>query len=64
MKKLIVDLLEDTAIDELKTMENDKKIRILNEDDIKVMTEKREKIWKELEAYTYDNIVKQIKEGN
>ena len=63
MKKLLVDLLSDHALDELKEMENDNKIRILNEDDVHRMEEKRNQIWKELEDYTYENIIKQLKQG-
>lgn len=63
MKKLLVDLLSDTALDELKEMEHDNKIRILNEDEVKRTNEKRDQIWKELEEYTYDNIMKKMKEG-
>ena len=63
MKKLLLDLLSDSAIDELKAMENDKKIRILNEDDIRRMNEIRDQIWKELEEYTYENIMKKVKES-
>ena len=63
MKKILVDLLNDSAFDELKTMESDKKIRILNEDDIRRLNEKRDQIWKELEEYTYANIIKKVKES-
>ena len=62
MKKLLLDLLSDNALDELKAMENDRKIRILNEDDIRRMDEKRDQIWKELEEYTYENIIRKVKE--
>lgn len=63
MKKLLVDLLSDTALEELKEMEHDNKIRILNEDEVRRTKEKRDQIWKELEAYTYENIIKKMKEG-
>ena len=63
MKQLLVDLLSDSALDELKEMESDNKIRILNEAEVKRMTEKRDQIWKELEAYTYENIIRKLKEG-
>ena len=62
MKKLLLDVLSESAIDELRIMENDKKIKILNEDDVRLMKEKRDQIWKELEQYTYDNILKNVNE--
>ena len=62
MKKLMLDVLSDSAIEELRMMENDKKIRILNEEDVRMMSEKRDQIWKELEQYTYENIIKNVKE--
>ncbi len=63
MKKLIVDLLKESALDELKLMENDNKIKILNEHEVRMLAEKRDQIWKELEEYTYENIVKKMR-GN
>ena len=63
MKKLIVGLLSDGALEELKEMESDNKIRILNEEDMQRMTEKRDQIWKELEEYTLENIIRKMKEG-
>ena len=63
MKKLLVEVLSDSAIDELHLMESDNKIKILNEDDVRRMNEQRDQIWKELEKYTYDNIIKKVKES-
>lgn len=63
MKKILLDVLNESAMEELRNMENDSKIRILNEDDIRSLSEKRDQIWKELEEYTYENIVKKVKEN-
>ncbi len=63
MKKLLVGLVSDNALDELKEMEYENKIRILNEDEVQRMSEKRDQIWKELEEYTLENIIRKMKEG-
>ncbi len=41
MKKLIVDLLDDAALSELKVMESEQKIRIINEEEMRRIAEKR-----------------------
>lgn len=64
MKKLIVDLLDDAALSELKVMESEQKIRIINEEEMRRIAEKRAQLWKELEEYTYENIVKTVKESS
>ncbi len=63
MKKLLLDVLNDSAFDELKVMETDKKIKILNEDEVLRLKEKRDQIWKELEQYTFENIMKKVKDS-
>ncbi len=63
MKKLLVDVLSDSAMEELRLMESDQKIKILNKDDVLLMNEQRDRIWKELEEYTYENILKKVKEN-
>lgn len=63
MKKILIDVLKESALEELLAMETDHKIRILNEDDIRRLSEQRDQIWKELEEYTYANIVKKVKES-
>lgn len=63
MKKVLIDLLSEDAMEELRTLESDNKIRILNEEEVRHLNEKRDQIWKELEEYTYENIIRKIKEG-
>ncbi len=62
MKKILLDLLDDSAMDQLRAMEKDMKIRILNGADFH-LNENRDQIWKELEEYTYENILKRVKEN-
>ncbi len=63
MNTILVDLLSDSALDELKVMQNDRKIRILTTNDVHFRNEQRDQIWKELEEYTYETILKKVKEG-
>ncbi len=63
MKKLLVDVLSESALDELRVMEREEKIKILNEEEVQRMNEKRNQIWKELEDYTYENILKKVKDN-
>lgn len=63
MKKLLVDVLSESALAELHLMQMDEKIKILNEDEVQRLQEKRDGIWKELEEYTYENIIKKVKES-
>ena len=63
MKNLLLDVLKESAFDELKLMETDEKIKILNEDEVRRAKERRDQIWKELEQYTYENIMKKVKDS-
>ena len=63
MENLIVNLLSDEALAELKEMERKNQIRILNEEEIKNIKVRREKILKEIDDYTYDSIIKRLKES-
>lgn len=63
MKRILLEVLTDPALDELRLMEGDGKIRILNEDDLRLLSGKRDEIWKELEQYTYESIVKNVKQS-
>ena len=60
-KRLFIDVIDDSALAELKAMEDANKIKILNAEELLRLKEKRNEIWEELENYTYENILKNIK---
>ncbi len=62
MEHLMVNLLSDEALQELKEMEINKKIQILNEEEVRNMKVRREKILQEIDDYTYESILKRLKE--
>ncbi|MDQ2753516.1 MAG: hypothetical protein M3R72_10895 [Bacteroidota bacterium] len=62
-KRLFIDVINDSALAELKAMENENKIKILNHDELLRLKEKRTQIWEELEHYTYENILKTVKKS-
>ncbi len=61
VKRLFIDVINDSALAELKAMEDANKIKILNAEELLRLKEKRNEIWEELENYTYENILKNIK---
>lgn len=61
VKRLFIDVIHDSALTELKAMEDANKIKILNAEELLRLKEKRNEIWEELENYTYENILKNIK---
>lgn len=61
MENIIVSILSDEALQELKEMERDKKIHILNKDDVAELRARREEMLKEVDNYTYENILKSLK---
>jgi hypothetical protein len=63
MENLVINLLTDEALEELKEMERNKKIYILNEEDIAKLKERKEEMLKEVENYTYESILKSIKKS-
>jgi hypothetical protein len=64
MENLIINPLTDEALEELKEMERNKKIQILNEGDLAKQKERKEEMLKEVDNYTYDNILKSIKKSD
>ena len=64
MENLIVNLLNDQALQELKEMERSNKIKILNEEDVSGQKERKERMLKEIDSYTYENILKGIKNSD
>ena len=61
MENLIISPLSDEALLELKEMERNKKIHILNKEDIAKLKAHKEEMLKEVDNYTYDNILKSLK---
>jgi hypothetical protein len=61
MENLIISPLSDEALQELKEMERNKKIYILNEEDIAKLKARKEEMLKEVDNYTYENILKNLK---
>ncbi len=61
VKRLFIDVIDDSALTELKAMEDANKIKILDAEELLRLKEKRNEIWEELENYTYENILKNIK---
>lgn len=64
MEKIIVDLLQEGALDELRAMEQKHKIQIFPLEDLKTLKDKKQEMWDELNNYTYTSILKQIKDEN
>ena len=61
MENLIISPLSDEALQELIEMERNKKIHILNEADITKLKARKEEMLKEVDNYTYENILKNLK---
>ena len=61
MENLIINPLSDEALQELIEMERNKKIHILNEEDITKLKARKEEMLKEVDNYTYENILKNLK---
>jgi len=61
MENIIVNLLSEDALEELKEMERNKKIHILNGEEIAKLKANKEQMLKEVETYTYENILKSFK---
>jgi len=61
MENIIVSILSDEALQELKEMERNKKIHILNKDDVAELRARKEEMLKEVDNYTYENILKSLK---
>lgn len=64
MENLIVNLLSNEALQELKEMERSKKIKILNEEDVADQKARKEQMLKEIDNYTYENILKSLKNSD
>jgi hypothetical protein len=64
MENLIIYPLTNEALEELKEMERNKKIKILNEEDIGKLKTRKEEMLKEVDNYTYENILKSIKKSD
>ena len=64
MENLIINPLSDEALQELIEMERNKKIHILNEEDITKLKARKEEMLKEVDNYTYDNILKSLKKSD
>ena len=64
MENLIVSLLSDEALQELKEMERNNKIHILNEEEAAILKTRKQEMLKEIDNYTYDNILKSIKKSD
>jgi len=61
MENLIISPLSDEALQELIEMERNKKIHILNEGEITNLKARKEEMLKEVDNYTYENILKNLK---
>jgi hypothetical protein len=61
MENLIVSLLTDEALEELKEMERNKKIHILNKEDIANLKTRKKEMLNEVDNYTYDSILRSLK---
>ena len=61
MENLIISPLSDEALQELKEMERNNKIQILNEEEIAKVKARKEEMLKEVDNYTYENILKNLK---
>ena len=63
MENLIVNLISNEALQELKEMERKHKIQILNEDELKSIKLQKEKLLQEIDNYTYNSILKNLKDS-
>ena len=61
MENLTIKLLSDNALEELKEMERNNKIKILNVEEIEKEKVEKEKMLSEVENYTYETILKRLK---
>lgn len=61
VKRLFIDVISDSALTELKAMQDANKIKIVDAEELLRLKEKRNQIWEELEQYTYENILKNVK---
>ena len=64
MENLVINLLTDEALEELREMERNKKIHILNEEDLAKLKAHKDEMLKEVDNYTYENILKSIKNSD
>jgi hypothetical protein len=64
MENLVVNILTIEALQELKEMERNKKIQILNEEEIAKLKANKEQMLKEVDTYTYENILKRLKNSD
>jgi len=64
MENVIVNLLSDEALQELREMERNKKIQILNEEEAAKLKAHKEQMLKEIDDYTYENILKRLKNSD
>ncbi|TKK67219.1 hypothetical protein FC093_15150 [Ilyomonas limi] len=64
MENVIVNLLSDEALQELKEMERNKKIQILSEADVASLQARKEEMLREIDNYTYENILKNLKSSD
>lgn len=64
MENIIVSLLSDEALEELKEMERNKKIQILNDPDIDAWRARKEEMLREIDNYTFENILKSLKNSD
>ena len=64
MENLVISPLSDEALQELKEMERNKKIYILNEEDIAKLRSRKEEMLKEVDNYTFENILKSLKNSD
>lgn len=63
VKRLFIDVIDDSSLAELKAMEEAKRIKILDAAELLQLKEKRNQIWEELEQYTYENILRKVKKN-
>jgi cellulose biosynthesis protein BcsQ len=64
MENLVVNPLSNEALQELKEMERNKKIKILNEEEVDRQKARKEQMLKEVDNYTYENILKNLKNSD
>ena len=64
MENLVVNPLNEEALQELKEMERNKKIKILNEEEVDKQKARKEQMLKEVDNYTYENILKNLKNSD
>lgn len=64
MENLIVNLLNEDALQELKEMERNKKIQILNAGEVASVKARKEQMLREIDNYTYESILKRLKNSD